>query len=397
MPGDAGRSRSAVGWSGWIALGVALLLTGVGVSSIFAGEAADWSEAALTQRQIAFAATGLVAAICIARIGHTRIGEWSYVLYGLILLLLVLLVVARRVPLDPIFPVRRNTARWIQLGPLQAQPSEYAKIVVVLALARYLRFRSNYRTVGGLIAPFLLTLVPTALILKEPDLGTALLFPPVLLIMLYAAGARRRHLACVLGAAAVAAPLFYFSPLMDDYQRQRIEVLVRQNDSDRRWQMGPGFQLRQSKIAIGSGRWTGQDQEDTAFFRHNLLPEDQNDFIFAVIGHQGGFIGASLIVFAYVVLFAAGLTAASGTDEPYARLVGVGLSGILVMQALVNMGMTVGLMPITGVTLPFVSSGGSSLVANYLSIGLLISVARRQPIRIARKPFEYSVTDAATT
>src|SRR5207237_1244504 len=169
-----------------------------------------------------------------------------------------------------------------------------------------LKFRSNYRTVMGLVAPFMITLIPVALILVEPDLGTSILLLPVLFIMLFAAGARRRHLAVVLGMGLAVAPLFYYSGLMKGYQRERIAAVFRQNDADERWQMGPGFQLRQSKIAIGSGQWSGQDAEDAAFFRHDLLPEEHNDFIFAVIGHQWGFFGAAILISMYLVLVTVG-------------------------------------------------------------------------------------------
>lgn len=390
MFGRGPPQRGALAWPGRLMLLTALGLTGVGLSSIYAGEAADsFAEAALTRRQAVYAALGVLLALLVSRVNLQSIGLWSYAMFGGLIVLLALLVVARYVPMSPIFPIKKGAVRWIQLGPLQAQPSEYAKLAVVLALAWYLRYRSNYRTIPGLIPPFLLTMIPAALILKEPDLGTSLLFPPVLLIMLFAAGARRLHLLIVLASAAVAAPAFYFSPLMADYQRQRIEVLVRQNDPDPRWQMGEGFQLRQSRIAIGSGGWSGQAREDTAFFRHNLLPEDHNDFIFAVVGHQGGFVGAAAMVLAYLLMVTAGFTAASATDDPFARLVGVGLAAMIGVQAMINMSMTIGIAPITGVTLPFVSHGGSSLVANFLAVGLMMGVSRRQPARIARKPFEF--------
>ncbi|MCK6485284.1 MAG: rod shape-determining protein RodA [Phycisphaerae bacterium] len=381
-------------WSARLILLVALGLTGAGLAAIYASEKSPGATYAQTRRQLAFAAVGLLAAGAAAAVGHKALGRFAYPLFGLTLVLLAVLAVARDLPLDPVIPVRRNTTRWIVLGPLQFQVSDAAKIVFVLALAAYLRFRSNYRTIRGLMPPFLLTLAPTALILLEPDLGTSLLLMPVLFVMLFAAGARKRHLAlfAVLGAAA--APAFYFSGLMDDYQRQRIDVLFRQNDPDPRWQMGPGFQLRQSKTAIGSGQLLGQDAEDAAFFRHNLLPEEHNDFIFAVIAHQFGFAGAAAVILAYVVLLTAGLAAASATHDPFSRLVAVGLSAMIGVQATVNIGMTMGLMPITGMTLPFISSGGSSLVTCFAAVGLLISVARHRPRMIAHKPFEFGDEEA---
>lgn len=375
--------------SAWLVLASAILLTLVGLHAIYAGEAEDGGTASRTRTQAVFAVVGLAGMWLVTWIGHVQFGRAAYLFFAATLVLLALLVLAHKVPLGPVIPLRRNVARWVQLGPIGFQPSEYAKIVFVLALARYLRFRSNYRRLGGLVAPFVLTLVPTGLILAEPDLGTSLLFLPVLFIMLYAAGARLRHLAIVLALGAAAAPVFYVSPLMSAYQRQRIDSWLHQDDPDPRWQMNAGYQLRQSKIAIGSGQWFGQPLEQAAFFRHDMLPEEQNDFIFAVIAHQWGFVGATLVIALYLLLFASGFVAASASNDPFTRLVAVGMTAMIAVQMFINVGMTVGQTPVTGITLPFISAGGSSLVAYFVAVGFLLSAARHRPVVMAGKPFEY--------
>lgn len=380
-------------WPARLVFVIALALTALGLYCIYTTENQDGKPLTQSKSQTAFIVLGLVACAATATVGHARIGQFAYPLFGVTLALLVLLVIARKVNLAPIIPLKRNTARWVEFGPVRIQPSELAKVVYILALANYLKFRSSYRTLKGLLGPFALTIIPMGLILVEPDLGTSLLLLPTLFIMLFAAGARRRHLATLLALGLLAAPAFYVSGLMSPYQKERVEGLVRQNDDDPRWQKGPGFQLRQSKIAIGAGGWTGQTGDDAAFFRHDLLPEEHNDFIFAVIGHQYGFAGATLAVLAYMLLIFCGLMIASATDDPFARLLAVGVCAIIGAQTFINIGMTIGLMPITGMTLPFVSSGGSSLVTNYIAIGLLLSVSRRRPILIARKPFEFGARD----
>lgn len=374
---------------GWPILLAALALTGLGLFGVYASEMDSDGPATQTIRQGAYLGVGLVSLFAIQILGYRRIGRWSYVLFGITLILLILLIVARYVPMTPLIRARRNTYRWIELGPVSFQVSEYAKVVFILALAYYLRFRTNYRTLTGLLGPFILTLVPLGLILKEPDLGTSLLLLPTLFVMLYVAGAKLRHLFSIILLGAIAAPIFYFSPLMNEYQRDRIRSVLDQDDSDERWRLNAGYQLNQSKIALGSGGLTGEGLEHGAFFKYDLLPEEHNDFIFAVVGHQWGFIGCMFVVGCYLLIIACGLTIASMTTDPLGRLLAVGVCVLIAAQAIINIGMTVGMMPITGMTLPFVSMGGSGLVANYLAIGLLIDVGRRRPIDIARKPFEY--------
>ena len=376
--------------AGWAMVLAAMTLTGLGLLGIYAGEAETGTIPANTLRQAAFLAAGLGAMVVVQIINYRRLGNWSAVMYFGVLVLLALLLVAQKVSLAPFITPRKNAYRWIFLGPLNFQVSEIAKIVYVLALAWYLRFRTNYRTIAGLFVPFILTLIPVGLILKEPDLGTSLLLPPTLFIMLFAAGARKRHLALFVGLAIVAAPVFYVSSLMSDYQRQRIQILWRQADDDPRWHLNEGYQLTQSKIAVGSGGLTGEGFHEGAFFRHDLLPEEHNDFIFAVLAHQWGFIGCNVVLLCYLVIFVAGLTIATMTTDPFGRLLAVGLCALIFVQTAINISMTIGLAPITGITLPFVSQGGSALVTNYMALGLLISVARRRVIDIARRPFEFT-------
>ncbi len=386
MSGHASRS---IPLAGWVVLAAALLLTGLGLLGVYAGEAGADDLPTKTLRQVMFLCIGLAGFVVIQGVGYREIGRWAYPLFALVLVLLVLLVVARKVNMEPIIAPRRHAYRWIMLGPINIQVSEYAKIVYVLALAFYLRYRTNYRSVQGLLVPFILTLVPLGLILKEPDLGTSILLLPTLFVMLYAAGAKNKHLAFILTLGLLAVPAFYYSPLMNPYQRERIEALLHQDQTDERWLLNAGYQLNQSKIAMGSGRMFGQGFAEGAFFRHDLLPEEHNDFIFAVISHQWGFAGAVGVLLCYLAIIAAGLTIASMTNDPLGRLLAVGVCALICAQTCINAGMTMGLMPITGMSLPFVSIGGSGLITNYLSIGLLVSVSRRRAHDIARKPFEY--------
>jgi rod shape determining protein RodA len=289
----------------------------------------------------------------------------------------------------PLIPVRRDVRRWIDLGPHSVQPSEFMKVALILALAWYLRYRKSYRAWLGLIPPFLLTLAPMVLILMQPDLGTLLMLLPVLFMMLFVAGARLRHLATIVLLGCATLPAFYFFG-MKPYQRERVQVVFKQNTADETWQMGPGYQLRQGLTALGTGGLTGEGYGEGAFVRYDLLPEEQNDFIFAVIGNQWGLVGCVIVILAYVVIIICGLEVALVTNDPFGRLLAVGVVVMIVVQALLNICMNLGLAPITGMTLPFVSAGGSSLWANFLALGLLVNVAQRRPMLIAHPPFEYS-------
>ena len=322
------------------------------------------------------------------------------------MVLLAVLVLDRWIDL-PLIPSSR-ARRWIRFPGFQIQPSEFAKVAYVLFLAWYLRFRENYRGLLGLIGPFGLAVVPMVLILLEPDLGTVVLLMPILLLMLFLAGAKARHLLGVLLACVIAVPIM-FQCVMRPYQRMRvlgpffqsepIRDWVLQHDrllgvigidaaQVRRWDLEKGYQLDQSKIAIGSGGVRGYlDEAHVTYLR--LLPDRHNDLIFSVIGNQWGLLGALVVLTCFGVIAVVGLEIAAGTDDPFARLLVVGLTATLTVQGLLNLGVAVGLTPTTGMTLPFVSFGGSSMLTSFVAVGLIINVAQRRPVILAPKPFEF--------
>lgn len=341
-----------------------------------------------TLKQILFFVTGVIWIGLAIGLGYLHIGRYAYWIYWGVTILLLLLVIDRYVINLPLVPEKRFTHRWVGFGAFTVQPSEFMKLALVLALARYLRFRKSYRNWSGLIPPFLMTLLPMALILKQPDLGTLLMLLPVLFVMLFVAGAKLSHLTTIVLMGTAVLPIFYVAG-MHDYQKQRIDVLFRQADSDEQWHMNQGFQLRQSKTALALGGLAGEGFGEGAFVRYALLPEEHNDFIFAIIGNQWGLFGCILVILSYVAIVVVGLEISTVTNDPFGRLLAVGIVVMIVMQALLNMCMTIGLAPITGMPLPFVSAGGSSLWTNMAALGLLVSVAQKRPMLIANPPFEY--------
>lgn len=285
-------------------------------------------------------------------------------------------------------PARNGSQRWIPLGPLNLQPSELAKLTFILAMADYLMYRRNYRRVGGLLIPFALALPPIALILREPDLGTSLVFVPVLLAMLFAAGARPRHLFVVVMLGVLLLPALWLG--MSAEQKSRVVTLFTQQDSGMA-PRGDGYHLHQSKVVLSlGGRWgselTGMPLTDPLAYH---LPAARTDFVFCLVGERWGFAGTVLTLVLYLFLFARGLAIAAATREPFGRLIAVGIVTQLAAQTIINAGMTVGLMPITGLTLPLMSYGGSSLLATCFALGLLMNVGMRPGYEISTDPFRF--------
>ncbi len=363
------------------------------------------------KRQIIFAILGITGFIAINLIKYRRLGESSYWIFGIVVFMLVILLIGKFISLPFVEP-RNNAYRWIQISIAgrdlpSIQPSEFCKLAYILALAWYLRFRSNYSSFHALIGPFLFTLLPMILIVLEPDLGTVMLMMPVLFSLLFVAGARLKHLLLVLLLAVIASPVMWM--LMEPYQKRRVATVVLQSKAvqqklhdhpkiskiflgrkfdQRYWSSGPGFHLERSKIAIASGGEKGYGFRKGPFIKYDFLPERVNDFSFAIIAHQWGFYGALALIGLFIVIILCGLEIANRNTDPYGRLLAFGITAMFTVELLVNISMTLGLMPITGLTLPFVSAGGSSLLTSILAIGLLNNIGRARPFSVAPKLFE---------
>jgi cell division protein FtsW (lipid II flippase) len=283
------------------------------------------------------------------------------------------------------FPERNGARRWIPTPIMHFQPSEMAKLCFIVALARYLVLHEHVRRLRGLGVPFLLALVPLALILKEPDLGTALLFLPVLFAMLFAAGARPRHLALAIALAAATLPVLWLG--MRPYQQARIMSLFSQRDGG----VAPrelGYHLHQSKQVLALGGVWGSEVAGVTIDDPDAyhLPERRTDFVLCMVGERWGLVGTLLTLTLYLALFARGVLLAATTREQFGRLMAVGIVALLAGQTILNAGMIVGLLPITGVTLPLVSYGGSSLLFTCVALGLLINIAVRPSFDLVHEP-----------
>ncbi|MHC4561834.1 MAG: FtsW/RodA/SpoVE family cell cycle protein [Planctomycetota bacterium] len=409
------KTRDYFRYTSWPIVAAMVALMVFGVLAIGAAEQAGSTRPGDTQKQIIYACVGLLAFLAATTIPYRFIGRMSYALFGFVLMLLVLVLFVGK--------GRDNARRWFDLGPVYLQPAEIAKLSFIIMLAWYLRFGDHYRRLGGLVVPFILTFVPMALIIREPDLGTCLLFLPTLYCMLFMAGAKIRHLLGIVAVATtlvllpvpwrvppdasgedvaarravaygsftvseqeyvvMAAPLLAMKP----YQLSRVQGWLHQGDEGDLRHLT--HQLRQSKMIMGSGGWTGHAEwhQEHRFFR--VLPDDHTDFIFAVIGGRWGLVGCVGALLLYAIIFLFGVEIALMTNDPFGRLLAVGVLALLVSQVFINIGMTMGLMPITGMTLPLVSYGGSSMLINGAALGLLVNVGQHRPVSFAPKPFEH--------
>ena len=365
----------------WSIVVCTTLLIGLGWLGIARFEELTDGGGRLLQRQIAYSVLALLALLGVSLPNYRILCRFSYALFLFALAMLVAVY---------FFPPINQANRWIRLGPIGLQPSELAKVTFVLALAQYLMYRENYRRLRGLAAPLALTLVPVLLILKEPDLGTAMVFLPVLFVMLFAAGARRKDLAWMVVAGLLTLPLLWTQMSFD--QKSRITALFDQPPPDRQ----PGDDTRQlyqaKRMRALGGVWgsffTGQPTDDlTAYY----LPEAENDFIFCVVGERLGLPGTALILILFAVLVWRGLAIAAETREPFGRLLAVGVTALLAVEVLINTGMTVGLLPVKGFSLPFISHGGSGLLTHAVAIGLLLNVGLRPGYEVTNEPFRYVV------
>jgi rod shape determining protein RodA len=375
----------ATNWPILVAVGV---LTAIGCVSIAADATAD------VRMQLIFLAVGAAGMFLFQAVNYLEIGRYAWTFY-ILSLLLVIYTVLPGMPRSGFgsVPNIKGAQAWIDFKVLHLEPAELMKLAFCMVLARYLRFRSNYRNLGGLLPPFALTLVPLVLILKQPALGMALLFIPALFSMLFVAGAKIRHLLGVVvlcmafmpvaWLAGTTTPVFRHLPkLLKDYQRARVKSLFTQNQSQ-----GIDFQQEKALTAFGSGGVTGKGMGNIPVGAH--VPEAHNDMIFALIGEQFGLIGTFILLAAYVVLFAAGIEIAAATREPFGRLLAVGIVAMLTSQTFLNLAVCLRLAPVTGITLPFVSYGGSSMLSSFLAAGLLLNIGQNRPLVLARNSFEY--------
>ena len=259
--------------------------------------------------------------------------------------------------------------RWIQLGPFSVQPSEFAKAIMIIALAAYIAKRvKRLDTFYGWLPVVAYVFVPFILVMKQPDLGTSLVFLAILLGMMIICGFKKKYFLIMGCAGLAAAPVLW--GVLHEYQRNRIRVFLDPGLEP----YGSGYHVIQSMIAIGSGLFAGKGLFSGTQSQLNFLPENHTDFIFAVAGEEFGFIGVTIILLLYLLVIYRGVSIAMNATDNFGCLLATGIVSMFIFHVLVNVWMTSGIMPVTGVPLPFMSYGVSSLTTNMLMITLLLNI-----------------------
>ncbi|MGI6114480.1 MAG: rod shape-determining protein RodA [Mahellales bacterium] len=269
---------------------------------------------------------------------------------------------------------RGGAQRWIEIGGFTLQPSEFAKLGIIITLAWLLSKREDKLNSFISLIPALLHVgIPMALVLIQPDLGTSLVFVVILMSMLFMAGVKFKVLISLIGAGVAAIPPMWFF-VLGDYQRNRILTLFNPYSDP----LGTGYNVIQSIIAVGSGQLTGRGLYGGSQSQLNFVPEQHTDFIFTVVGEELGFIGSIVLLFLYLVLILRLLGIARKAKDLFGSLVVTGIVSVLMFQIFENIGMTMGIMPVTGIPLPFMSYGGSSLLMNMISVGIALNIGMRR-------------------
>jgi len=352
----------------WGLLGVTLLLALFGFLTLYSATATvfDGSHKLIYIKQIIWFCGGFVVMVMAFMINYKLLDRWADIVYIFcVILLLSVLIFGKFVG---------GSRRWLVLGPFSIQPSEMAKITIIIVLAKYY---SNVASPKGLefrelIKPLLYTCIPFILIVKQPDLGTALLLAFIAVAMTVFIKIERRTFCCLLGSGIVCVPLVWF--ILKDYQKKRILTFLNPD----RDPLGAGYHIIQSKIAIGSGMTTGKGYLEGTQNVLSFLPEQHTDFIFSVLAEEWGFVGTTFLLFLFFMLIFWGLKIAHRSKDPFGTMLAFGITSMIFFQVFINIGMVMGLMPVVGVPLPLISYGGSSMITIMLSIGLLINISIRR-------------------
>lgn len=349
----------------WFLLGIVLLISGIGTVQIYSASLTNAKLGLMHDRQLLWLGAGVVAMFVLSAIDYHKLLEnvhWAY-----IVMFLALCAV-------PVIGVTMLGAkRWIRMPWGLFQPSEWMKLVLVIALAQYASTLNPRNVTWTDIAKAgAMVLIPFALVLKQPDLGTSLTYLPALGLLLFLAGMKPKHIAILVVAGALVAPLAWHK--LKPYQKARLTSFVHPEDDPK----GSGYQVQQSLIAVGSGGLWGKGVAKGSQTQGNFLPVTHTDFIFAAFSEEHGFVGAIVILLLYFVLLMRLVQNAQTAGDRAGTMLVMGVVAILTFHVMVNVGMVLGMMPVTGIPLPLMSYGGSSVMFTFLALGIIMNVRMRR-------------------
>ncbi len=351
----------------WSLFIVVISVALIGILFIYAASYHLGGQNAFLIKQTVWLIVGIFFLFSVTFIGYRPFLNISYLIYicSLVLLIAVYFIGKEKF----------GAQRWIPIGGFALQPSEFAKIAVILTISHYLGSRKkNLLQKKRFIVSFLITFIPLLLIVKQPDLGTALIFLPILYCMLFIWGAKIRYILISIILGILSMPIIW--NLLKDYQKTRLLTFININADP----LGSGYTAIQSKIAVGSGQFWGKGIFCGTQNRLNFVPEHHTDFIFCVIGEEGGFLAAFSLLLLFFIIIKLSISVIQKTTDPEAKLLAAGITAMLVIQIFINIGMTMGICPITGLPLPLISYGGSSLITYFIAFGFLISIYKERSI-----------------
>jgi len=354
-----------------------ILIIGFGLVALYS---ASFQNVRVPQKvfydQLFCAIAGILIMYFLGKVDYRKFYDVAYIFYILNIILLILVLVSGRHAL--------GARRWMVLGGISFQPSEVSKLALILMLGRYFSSRRptlsfNFRSkaqvfVRDLLFPLFITGISMLLIFKQPDLGTSLLLFGIFFVMLFASDLEYRYIFGFLGTCLCVVPFAW--NILKPYQKGRLLVFLNPNIDP----LGAGYTIIQSKIAIGSGKIFGKGWLSGTQNQLNFLPERHTDFIFSVIGEEWGLFGTLLLVSLYFFLIQTGLDVADRIKDKFGMLVAVGITTILGLQIIINIGMVMGMFPIVGLTLPFISYGRSSFLIFTVMMGILLNLSRRKTV-----------------
>lgn len=351
----------------WGILVCTILLIAIGLLALFSStQNLNYEE---FNKQLMWLAISVPVVIIVILIDYELLAKLSPIIYGISLILLVAVLFTE--------PINGATS-WFSIGPFTLQPSEFAKIAIVLFLASTLvklqkNGKEEINKFWKLGVALLVVAVPVLLIIKQPDYGTALAFLSALVFVLFTAGIKKRYILVATLLVVIIVPVAYFF-ILPDHAKTRIDVYLNPNLDPR----GSGYNIIQSKLAIGAGQAFGMGMLKGNQTQLGYLYPKTTDFIFAVIGEEFGFVVAGAVILLYVVLITKAVRVAKTAKNDVGSYIAIGIAGIFFFHMLENIGMTMGLLPITGIPLPFVSYGGSSLLTNLILIAILLNISGRR-------------------
>jgi rod shape determining protein RodA len=351
----------------WALLAMVLLLCLLSVIEIYSATL-HTKYVGFHTKQMFWIAGGLVAMFIFSKIDYHRLIDWAPWAYGFFMLALAAVLLVGHKAM--------GGRRWLKMGPVQFQPSEWVKLVLILMMARYFaNLGGRNLTWRDIFKAFVLVLIPMLLVIKQPDLGTTLTYAPILIAGLFFGGINLRQ-ALILATAGIifVAGAWTSGKVLKPYQKARLTSFVNPNNDPR----GAGYQLLQSEIAVGAGGVWGQGAAKGTQTQGNFLPIPHADFIFAAFSEEHGFVGALFVLLLYFSILMRLIQNAQTAADLSGSLIIMGVVAVLTFQILVNVGMVIGFMPVTGIPLPLMSYGGSSVLFTFLALGAAMNVRMRR-------------------